>query len=142
MGGPGPWCCGAAARAAGGARPSTPLDWARLAGDQPLYEADVDLSGPIGDYEAHLSVTRDAAVQLPAELTVLLADLVRQLDVLAVEEPLVALKALADLRYLIAQTGRDAAYELTALHVPLKDVATALGTSETAARTYLNCLHP
>ncbi|MGW2996777.1 hypothetical protein ACWDA9_35420, partial [Streptomyces sp. NPDC001193] len=30
-----------------------PLDWTTLAGDQPLYEADVDLSGPIGDNEAH-----------------------------------------------------------------------------------------
>ncbi|MFE2142203.1 hypothetical protein ACFXA3_10695 [Streptomyces sp. NPDC059456] len=53
------------------------------------------------------------------------------------------MKALADLRYVIAQTGQDAAYELTAVDVPLKDVATALGTSETAARTYLNdYLHP
>ncbi|MFD8789685.1 hypothetical protein [Streptomyces vinaceus] len=30
------------------------LDWGRLARDQPLYEADIDLSGPIGDYEAHV----------------------------------------------------------------------------------------
>ncbi|MCC0100663.1 hypothetical protein K7B10_39115 [Streptomyces flavotricini] len=115
-----------------------PLDWTTLAGDHPLYEADVDLSGPIGDYEAHVSVVRDAAVPLPAELTGLLTELVRQLDVLAVEEPLVVLKALADLRYVIGQTGQDAAYELAALDVPLEDVATALGTSETAARTYLN----
>lgn len=120
-----------------------PLDWARLGGDQPLYEADVDLSGPIGDYEAHVSVVRDAAVPLPAELTALLTDLVRQLDVLAVEEPLVVLKALADLRYVIGQTGQDAAYELAARDVPLKDVATALGTSESAARRYLNdYVHP
>ncbi|MFF4104277.1 hypothetical protein [Streptomyces sp. NPDC001903] len=119
------------------------LDWTTLAADQPLYEADVDLTGPIGDYEAHVSVVRDAAVPLPAELTGLLTELVRQLDVLAVEEPLVVLKALADLRYVIGQTGQDAAYELAALDVPLEDVATALGTSETAARTYLNdYLHP
>lgn len=120
-----------------------PLDWARLAGDQPLYEADVDLSGPIGDYEAHVSVVRDAAVPLPAELTGLLTDLVRQLDVLTVEEPLVVLKALADLRSVIARTGQDAAYELGARNVPLKDMAAALGTSETAARRYVNgYLHP
>ncbi|MFB7784069.1 hypothetical protein ACFC1D_15345 [Streptomyces vinaceus] len=120
-----------------------PLDWTSLADDEPLYEADVDLSGPIGDYEAHVSVVRDASVPLPAELTGLLTELVRQLDVLAVEEPLAVLKALADLRYVIAQTGQEAAYELAALDVPLRDVATALGTSETAARTYLNdYLHP
>ncbi|MDX3539652.1 hypothetical protein PV721_36080, partial [Streptomyces sp. MB09-01] len=115
-----------------------PLDWSALPGDEPLYEADVDLSGPIADYEAHLSVIRDGAVPLPGELTGLLTDLVRQLDGLAIEEPLVALKALADLRYVIEQTGQDAAYELAARDVPLKVVATALGTSKSAARAYLN----
>ncbi|MEV7445690.1 hypothetical protein AB0O22_31910 [Streptomyces sp. NPDC091204] len=120
-----------------------PLDWTALPGDQPLYEADVDLSGPIADYEAHVSVIRDGAVPLPAELTGLLTELARLLDGQAVEEPLVALKALADLRYLIARTGQDAAYELSARGVPLTVVATALGTSESAARTYLNdYLHP
>ncbi|MFD8789686.1 hypothetical protein [Streptomyces vinaceus] len=53
------------------------------------------------------------------------------------------MKALADLRYVIAQTGRHAAYELSARDVPLKDVVASLGTSETAARRYVNdCLHP
>ncbi|MFG2487882.1 hypothetical protein ACGFSI_34680 [Streptomyces virginiae] len=75
---------------------------------------DVDLSGPIADDEAHLSVIRDDAAPLPTELTELLTELVRRLDVLAVEEPLVALKALADLRYVIAQVGQYAAYELGA----------------------------
>ncbi|MGW6843842.1 hypothetical protein [Streptomyces sp. NPDC054958] len=120
-----------------------PLDWAALPDDKPLYEVDVDLSGPIADYEAHRSVIRDGAVPLPTELTELLTELVRRLDVLAVEEPLVALKALADLRYVIARTGQEAAYELGGRDVPLEVVATALGTSESAARTYLNdYLHP
>ncbi|MFD6113729.1 hypothetical protein ACFWG0_26965 [Streptomyces yangpuensis] len=81
---------------------------------------------------------RDGAGPLPAEPTERLTDLVRRLDVLAVKEPLVALKALADLRYVIAQTGQDAAYELGERKVPLPAVASALGTSEAAARTYLN----
>ncbi|MFI8391847.1 hypothetical protein [Streptomyces sp. NPDC085540] len=69
---------------------------------------DVDLSEPIADYEAHVSVIRDAAVPLHAELTGLLTDLVRVLDSLAVDEPLVALKALADVRGDVAghRTGR------------------------------------
>ncbi|MFE1876796.1 hypothetical protein ACFW9N_39080 [Streptomyces sp. NPDC059496] len=120
-----------------------PLDWTALPADKPLYEADVDLSGPISDYGAHLSVIRDAAVQLPADLTALLTELVGRLGGLAAEEPLVTLKALADLRYVIAQTGQDAAGELAAQDVPIGEVATALGTSEAAARTYLNSyLHP
>ncbi|MFJ6777854.1 hypothetical protein [Streptomyces yangpuensis] len=120
-----------------------PLDWTALPGDQPLWEADVDLSGPIADYEAHVSVIRDAAVPLPAELAALLTELVSRLDCLVVEKPLVALKALADLRHVIARTGEDASYELGAREVPLTAVVTALGTSEAAARTYLNdYLHP
>ncbi|MFE7092985.1 hypothetical protein [Streptomyces erythrochromogenes] len=114
-----------------------PLDWTALPKDAPLYEADVDLSGPVADYGAHLSVIRDGTVQLPERLTGLLTELVRQLNQLAVEEPLVALKALADLQHGIAQTGHEAAYELVAEDVPIKEVATALGTSEAAARNYL-----
>ncbi|MFF4429720.1 hypothetical protein ACFYZ4_11190 [Streptomyces sp. NPDC001513] len=120
-----------------------PLDWTTLPDDKPLYEVDVDLSGPIADYDAHLSVIREAAVQLPADLTELLTELVRRLGGLATKEPLVALKALADLRHVIAQVGEDAAYELAAGEVPIAQVATALGTSEAAARSYLGSyLHP
>ncbi|WP_331732841.1 hypothetical protein OG592_42535 (plasmid) [Streptomyces avidinii] len=118
-----------------------PLEWSALPGDKPLYEVDVDLSGPIADYEAHLSVIREKAVPLLEELAALLAELVRRLDGLAAEEPLVALKALADLRYVIAQTGQDAAYELAARDVPIAVVATALGTSEATARSYLSDHH-
>ncbi|MER5570676.1 hypothetical protein ABT083_31485 [Streptomyces goshikiensis] len=85
-----------------------------------------------------LSVIRDAAVPLPAELTTLITELVHVLDHLADQEPLTALKALADLRHVIAQTGQDAVYELSTQDVPLKKIATALGTSEAAARSYLN----
>ncbi|MFJ6783075.1 hypothetical protein [Streptomyces yangpuensis] len=31
-----------------------PLDWNLLPVDRPLYEADVDLSGAVADYDAHL----------------------------------------------------------------------------------------
>ncbi|WP_331718929.1 hypothetical protein OHU23_40725 (plasmid) [Streptomyces virginiae] len=120
-----------------------PLDWTTLPQDKPLYGADVDLSGPVADFDAHLSVIRDAAVQLPAALTGFLTELVRQLDGLAAEEPLVVLKALADLRYVIAQMGQNAAGEVAAREGPIEEVAVALGTSEAAARDYLmNYLSP
>ncbi|MFF9010907.1 hypothetical protein ACF087_34650 [Streptomyces goshikiensis] len=62
---------------------------------------------------------------------------------LAVDEPLVALKALDDVWYVIAWTGQDAICELAARDVPLDDVATARSASEAAARGYLNnYLHP
>ncbi|MFI7359920.1 hypothetical protein ACIBTP_39085 [Streptomyces avidinii] len=69
-----------------------PLDRTTLPSDKPLYEADVDLSGPIADYEAHLSVIREKAVPLAEELTALLTELVRRPDGLASEEPLVVLR--------------------------------------------------
>ncbi|GGY69577.1 hypothetical protein [Streptomyces xanthochromogenes] len=115
-----------------------PLDWTTLPKDKPLYEAGIDLSGPIADHEAHLSVIRAAAVQLPAELIDLFTDLVRRLNGLTAQEPLVALKALADLRYIVAQAGEEATNEITAMEVPIEQVAAALGTSEAAARSYLS----
>ncbi|MFJ6486704.1 MULTISPECIES: hypothetical protein [unclassified Streptomyces] len=39
------------------------LDWATV-GDRPLYEADVDLTGPLVDWNAHLSLVRDQAAPL------------------------------------------------------------------------------
>ncbi|MER6778045.1 MULTISPECIES: hypothetical protein [unclassified Streptomyces] len=121
----------------------SPLDWTTLPIDQPLYEAGVSPSVPTVDHQAHPSVVRDGAVPLPAELTALLTELVRVLAGQAAREPLTALKALADVRYVVARTGQDAAYELPARDVPLKVVAAALGTSEAATRSHLNdCLHP
>ncbi|MFB6865983.1 hypothetical protein ACFCZQ_09540 [Streptomyces virginiae] len=115
-----------------------PLDWTTLDDQTPLYEADVDLAGPIADYQAHLTVVRDAAVPLPEPLTALLTALTENLETAAVKDPLVALKALADLRYLIAGVGADAALAVQVGRIPMKTVATALGTSEAAARRYVN----
>ncbi|MFD4916979.1 hypothetical protein ACFWNR_27715 [Streptomyces virginiae] len=98
----------------------------------------MDDSRPRTDHNAHLSVIRDGAVPLPAGLAGLLAELVRQLGRLAAEEPLVALTALADLRHVSGRAGQEAAHEIADRNVPIEEVANALGTSEAAARTYLN----
>ncbi|MFD9575895.1 hypothetical protein ACFWBI_39620 [Streptomyces sp. NPDC059982] len=57
-----------------------PLDWTVLDDQRPLYEADVDLAGPIADYQAHLTVVRDAAVPLPESLSALLNALLENLE--------------------------------------------------------------
>ncbi|MDX3540780.1 hypothetical protein PV721_42165 [Streptomyces sp. MB09-01] len=54
-----------------------PLDW-DTTGDQPLFEADVDLVGPLADWTARLSVVRDTAVPLPEPLVTLLVDMAEQ----------------------------------------------------------------
>ncbi|AQT70361.1 hypothetical protein [Streptomyces sp. fd1-xmd] len=120
-----------------------PLDWTVLDDRTPLYEADVDLAGPIADYQAHLTVVRDAAVPLPEPLTALLTALTENLETAGVKDPLVALKTLADLRHLIAEVGAEAALAVQGGRIPVEMVATALGTSEAAARRYVNSYrHP
>ncbi|MFJ2597384.1 hypothetical protein [Streptomyces erythrochromogenes] len=120
-----------------------PLDGTVLDDNKPLYEAGVDLAGPIGDFNAHLTVVRDAAVPLPEPLTVLLTALTETLETAAVKDPLVALKALVALGHLIAEVGADAALAVQVGRVPIETVTTALGTSETAARRYVNSYrHP
>ncbi|MFJ4866533.1 hypothetical protein [Streptomyces sp. NPDC088748] len=52
-----------------------PLDWAAIGDDRPLYEADVDLAGPLADWTAHLSVVRDEAEPLPEPLAALLVEI-------------------------------------------------------------------
>ncbi|WP_053712956.1 hypothetical protein [Streptomyces sp. XY413] len=115
-----------------------PLDWTVLADQRPLYEADVDLAGPIADYQAHLTVVRDASVPIPDSLTALLTSLQEDLETAAVKEPLVALKALADLRYLIAAVGADAALAVQVGRTQREAAAPARGTSEAAPRRYAN----
>ncbi|WP_329107316.1 hypothetical protein [Streptomyces sp. NBC_01439] len=114
------------------------LDWTVLDDQTPLYEADVDLAGPITDFKAHLTVVRDAAVPLPEPVTTLLTALTQNLETAAVTDLLVTLKALADLRYLIAGVGADAASAVQAGRIPMETVATALCASETATRRYAN----
>ncbi|MFJ6785758.1 hypothetical protein [Streptomyces yangpuensis] len=68
----------------------------------------------------------------------LLNALLENLETAAVKDTLVALKALADLRYLIAGVGADAALAVQVGRIPMETVAAALGTSEAAARRYVN----
>ncbi|MFJ2598935.1 hypothetical protein [Streptomyces erythrochromogenes] len=83
-------------------------------------------------------MVRDAAVPLPEPLTALLNALLENLETAAVKDPLVALKALADLRYIMAGVGADATLAVQVGRMPMEAVATALGTSEAAARRYVN----
>ncbi|WP_133895437.1 hypothetical protein [Streptomyces sp. KS 21] len=82
-----------------------PLDWDTI-GDQPLYEADVDLTGPLADWTAHLSVVRDAAVPLPEQLTALLIEMAEQLNATSADAPLAALRAVGVLERIAPGSGR------------------------------------
>ncbi|WP_141754129.1 hypothetical protein [Streptomyces subrutilus] len=116
------------------------LDWTALPHDEPLYEADVDLSEPIADYDAHLSVIRDAAVQLPEELTGLLAELVRRLDGLAAKESLILAALLAAAGASPSTPPRCRAPPPAPRHPPTTNPRPASGSHPRRPCRFLPCL--
>ncbi|MFD9270496.1 hypothetical protein ACFWB1_19435 [Streptomyces goshikiensis] len=113
-----------------------PLDWDAL-GDRPLYEADVDLTGPLADWNAHLSLARDRAVPLPEPLAALLVEITEQLTATAEDAPLAALRAVGMLERIAARVGREAAGALCDGGVSADAVATGLGITRSKALVFL-----
>ncbi|WP_328966223.1 hypothetical protein [Streptomyces virginiae] len=109
-----------------------PLDWAAI-GDRPLYEADVDLAGPLADWTAHLSVVRDEVVPLPEPLAALLVGVTEQLTATAAATPLAALRAVGMLERIAARVEREAAGAVGDDGMSAEAVAAALGTSRSKA---------
>ncbi|MFB6560298.1 hypothetical protein ACFCYH_15670 [Streptomyces sp. NPDC056400] len=102
-------------RADGAAPPSTPWTgrWSATGpcrGGRRLYEADVDLAGPLADWTAHLSVVRDKAIPLPEPLpelmAALLAEAAEQLNATAADAPLAALRAAGVLERIADRVSR------------------------------------
>ncbi|MGW7458447.1 hypothetical protein [Streptomyces sp. NPDC054797] len=112
------------------------LDWHAI-GDRPLYEADVDLTGPLADWTAHLSLVRDKAVPLPEQLAALLVEITEQLTAMAAVAPLAALRAAGVLERVAAQVGREETGALCDGGVSAETVATGLGTTRSKALVLL-----
>ncbi|MEU9087237.1 hypothetical protein [Streptomyces sp. NPDC048357] len=112
------------------------LDWDTI-GDQPLHEADVDLTGPLADWTAHLSVVRDATVPLPEPLAALLVEMAERLAATAADAPLAALRAAGVLERIAARVGRETAGALCDDGLSAEAVATALGTTRSKALVML-----
>ncbi|MFD9082955.1 hypothetical protein [Streptomyces erythrochromogenes] len=108
------------------------LDWATV-GDRPLYDADVDLTGPLADWNAHLSLVRDKTAPLPDPLAALLAEITEQLTTTTEDAPLAALRAVGMLERIAARVGREAAAALTDDGVSAAAVAAGLGTTRSKA---------
>ncbi|MGW3328536.1 hypothetical protein [Streptomyces virginiae] len=109
-----------------------PLDW-NAVGDGPLYEADVDLAGPLADWNVHLSLIRDKAAPLPEPLSALLVELTEQLTATTADAPLAALRTVGVLERIAACVGREAACVLAEDGVPAEAVAIGLGTTGSKA---------
>ncbi|MFD5620047.1 hypothetical protein [Streptomyces yangpuensis] len=112
------------------------LDWPAI-GDRPLYEADVDLTGPLADWNAHLSLVRDRAAPLPEPLAALLVAVAEQLTATAADAPMAALRAVGVLERIAAGVGREAAGALRDDGVSAETVATGLGTTRSRALVLL-----
>ncbi|MFI8265766.1 hypothetical protein [Streptomyces sp. NPDC085665] len=62
-------------------------------GGQLLYEADVDLTGPLADWNAHLSLVRVKATPLTEPWAALLVEITEELTATTADSPLAALRA-------------------------------------------------
>ncbi|MFF3677381.1 hypothetical protein ACFYYS_25805 [Streptomyces sp. NPDC002120] len=113
-----------------------PLDWESI-GNEPLYEADVDLTGPLADWNAHLSLVRDKAVPLTEPLAALLVEITEQLTATATDAPLAALRAAGVLERIAARVGRQAAGALCDDGASAETIAPGLGTSRSTALVLL-----
>ncbi|MFJ5548039.1 hypothetical protein [Streptomyces sp. NPDC093225] len=109
-----------------------PLD-RRALGDGPPEEHRVDLSGPLADWNAHLSVVRETVVPLPEPLAGLLLDLSDELGDVVADAPLAALRAVGILRRIIAEAADEAAEAVHDSGASTESVAAALGTTPSEA---------
>ncbi|MEU3909847.1 hypothetical protein [Streptomyces sp. NPDC029721] len=112
-----------------------PID---LGGADPagLYEQVID--GPRDDWERHLDEVEARTVPLPAVLADLLERLEDQLNNLAGQAPVAALKAVAALERVTRSVARDAAYIAEADDLSWESIGTGLGISEKEARSRLS----
>lgn len=100
-----------------------------------LYEPVVE--GPRGDWERHLDEVEARTVPLPSELADLLERVEDQLNNLAGQAPVAALKAVAALERVTRSVARDAAYIAEADDLSWESIGTGLGISEKEARSRL-----
>ncbi|MFE1873148.1 hypothetical protein ACFW9N_19945 [Streptomyces sp. NPDC059496] len=95
------------------------------------------LTGPLADWNAHLSLVRDRAVPLPEPLVALLVEITEQLTATAADTPLAALRAVGMLERIAARVGQEAAGALAEDGVSAEAVATGLGTTRSKAMVLL-----
>ncbi|MGC4931259.1 hypothetical protein [Streptomyces sp. DT117] len=111
-----------------------PLDWESVDRQAPyLY----DTSGPEGDWARHIIEVEARVVPVPEELAALLDQVERQLEKLASDAPLAALRAVSRLKRIVTETGRTAAYGAEAEAESGAPIGPGLGLPEDEARRRL-----
>ncbi|MFD5786845.1 hypothetical protein ACFWH1_09445 [Streptomyces sp. NPDC127037] len=112
-----------------------PIDWAQVAAEGPDR---YDTQGPHDDWKQHIADVEHRAVPIPVDVTALLGRLRERLEDLADDAPLAALRAVAALEHATAEAAETATYAARADDRPWDTIATALGTTESEARTRLH----
>ncbi|MEU5825901.1 hypothetical protein [Streptomyces sp. NPDC047803] len=112
-----------------------PIDWEQVAAEGPEWW---DTQGPHDDWKQHIADVEHQAVPVPEDIAGLLARLRERLDVLADDAPLAALRIVAALEHVTAETATVAAYAVRADEQSWDTIATGLGLTEDDARTRLH----
>ncbi|WP_405813131.1 MULTISPECIES: hypothetical protein [unclassified Streptomyces] len=94
---------------------------------------DIDLTGPLADWNARLSLVRDMAAPHPEPLAALLVEIIEQLTATTEDAPLAALRAIGVLERIAARVGLEAVGVLAEGGVSAETVATGLGTTRSKA---------
>lgn len=115
-----------------------PIDWEEVVDEHPYR---YDTSGPRRDWQQHITDVEARTVPLPAGLAALPARVDEELEHLADEAPLAALRAIGALERTTTRTARTAAYNIKADEVPTEQVAAGLGMSERSAASRLSHYH-
>lgn len=111
-----------------------PVDWNDVDPHRPHLH---DTTGPEDDWAQHITDTEARSVPLPDTLTALLRQLEEQLEDLADNAPLAAVRAVAALERTTHDIAQHAARAIEADSTSWPTIATALGLTEQEARSRL-----
>ncbi|MBT2509454.1 hypothetical protein J7I98_26970 [Streptomyces sp. ISL-98] len=113
--------------------PERQLDWDEI-GDRKLTEAAGDMAGTCTlDWDEHTAEVEQSAIPLPETVTSLLTQLQEEIEKLAKDSPLAALRAARRLEVAAVEVGYWSAHDARKGATP-EQAATALGLNEDAAR--------
>lgn len=113
-----------------------PIDWEEV--DRAGFREEPYIEGPQDDWERHIDEVEARTVPLPEEVAALLDRVREQLESLAVDAPIAALRAVAELERTTKIAARNAACMAEADELSWETIGTGLGLSEKEARSRLS----
>jgi len=115
-----------------------PIDWSAIED----WPRDVDTSGPLEDWDRHITEIEALVVPLPKDIEELLEHLEVRLEALAGESKLASLRAVAAVERIAKQVGWNAARDVDPHETPWAQISKALGLTEKGAQARLMSYKP